>query len=857
MRTTICSLNQKLFAGLFLILVFCGSAQAQYFGRNKVRYETFDFKVLKTEHFDIYYYPEEEEAARQAGRMAERWYARLTNVLEWELSGRQPLILYADSQDFRSTTVLPGDLGEGTGGVTEALRRRIVMPMAGPLAETDHVLGHELVHAYQYDVTAGPGVAPEVSNMPLWFVEGMAEYLSLGPVDSNTAMWMRDAVVRNDLPKIKDLNNPKYFPYRWGQAFWSYVAGRYGDQVVGQMLRASRRARSAEGAIQSVLKTDVEVISDQWHDALRQHYEPVLRVSSPPSGEAKVLISREKNGGSVNVSPSLSPDGKQVAFFSSRGLFSIDLFIADAETGEIRRRLTKTATDPHVESLQFINSAGAWSQDGTQFAYGTISGGKPELMIVNVANGDTVAEIRFDDIGEIYNPTWSPDGQFVAFSANSGGVTDLFVVDVKSRQLRRLTDDLFADLQPAWSPDGSRIAFVTDRFSSNLEMLSFGNYQLALMDPTTGDAQPLRAFRDGRHTNPQWTADGRGVYFVSDQSGKPDIYRVNLADGTLAQVTNLQTGVSGITHLSPSFSSATNAQRLVYSTFSDGDYSILSISSPALLAGSNPEQIEQLNAAVLPPVNRTAQTVSRLLRSPSEGLTMTSDFDTTDYNPSLALEYIAAPQVGVGYSSYGGMVAGGTALYFSDLLGFHNLSVNLQTSTVGDVGDFLRNFGGSATYLNQKSRWTWGFTGGQTPYLTGNVGEGVVDLGDGSLGLAQQEITFWQISRQFAGILSYPFSRAQRIEFIGGFQNISFAGRSRVNVYDPVTGQLIGRQDEDIDAPDGLNMGTFSSALVYDTSIFGGTSPLAGQRYRFEEGGSAGSLSYGTLLLDYRKYHRL
>src|SRR5205085_1991624 len=74
-------------------------------------------------------------------------------------------------------------------------------------------------------------------RLPLWFIEGMAEYLSLGPVDPNTAMWLRDAARENKLPSIDDLDNPKYFPYRWGQAFWAYVGGKWGDEVIPQMLR--------------------------------------------------------------------------------------------------------------------------------------------------------------------------------------------------------------------------------------------------------------------------------------------------------------------------------------------------------------------------------------------------------------------------------------------------------------------------------------------------------------------------------------------------------------------------------------------------------------------------------------------
>src|SRR5215470_4611608 len=89
-----------------------GPAGAQYFGRNKVQYRTFDFKILRTEHFDLYYYEDEREAAVIAGRMAERWYARLSKVLHHQLSRRQPIILYAAHSHFEQTNVLEGDIGE-------------------------------------------------------------------------------------------------------------------------------------------------------------------------------------------------------------------------------------------------------------------------------------------------------------------------------------------------------------------------------------------------------------------------------------------------------------------------------------------------------------------------------------------------------------------------------------------------------------------------------------------------------------------------------------------------------------------------------------------------------------------------
>jgi hypothetical protein len=161
-----------------------------------VQYRNFEFRVLRTEHFDVHYYPEETEAAADASRLAERWYVRFSELLDHRLSGRQPLILYAGYPHFQQTNTTPQHIGKGTGGFTESQRRRIVLPLAGSLADTDHVIGHELVHAFQFDVTSTreAGAMAGISaaqRLPLWFIEGMAECLSIGPADRHTAMWMR------------------------------------------------------------------------------------------------------------------------------------------------------------------------------------------------------------------------------------------------------------------------------------------------------------------------------------------------------------------------------------------------------------------------------------------------------------------------------------------------------------------------------------------------------------------------------------------------------------------------------------------------------------------------------------------
>src|SRR5687768_10986680 len=535
MRQILRRIPLAVFPVILFFLSTASPAQAQYFGRNKVQYKEFKFEVLKTDHFDIYFYEEEREGAARVGRMAERWYARLSHVFEHEMSTRQPLVLYASHPDFEQTNVVGGMIGEGTGGVTEGLKRRVVMPLAGTLAETDHVLGHELVHAFQYDISArrqqGGGSGGGIESLPLWFVEGLAEYLSIGPVDPHTAMWLRDATRKEELPGLDDLDSGRFFPYRWGQAVWAYIGGKYGDDVIGKVYRTAVRSGDPLVALEQAALIDDKELSTNWHADIRAQYAPVMNATARAHTFGRALTTNDTTRMATNVSPSLSPDGRHIVFFSSRDLFSINLYLADATTGRIVRKLVDTALSSHFTSLQFIGSAGSWRPDSRQFVVGGVHAGKAVLAILDVADGDVVREIEVPQVGEILNPTWSPDGNAIAFSATVGGDADLFIYDLTSGSAKRITTDLYADLQPAWAPDGDSIAFVTDRFTTNAELLRAGDYRLAVLDVASGRISPISTFERGKNINPQWSPDSRSVFFVSDQNGISNIYRVNVQIG--------------------------------------------------------------------------------------------------------------------------------------------------------------------------------------------------------------------------------------------------------------------------------------------------------------------------------------
>ena len=278
---------------------------AQYFGKNKPRYTNFDFQVTNSPHYEVYSYLKDKESLTQLIQWSEQWYDMYERILRDTFRTRNPLIFYNNHADFQQTTAISGNIGVATGGVTEGLKNRVVMPMAMSNQQTFQVLGHELVHAFQFHMLLGGDSTglQSLGNLPLWIVEGMAEYMSIGRIDAHTAMWMRNAVLSDDIPTLKQLSiNPKYFPYRYGQAFWSFLTGLYGDEVIKPMFIATAKF-GIERAVRLVLGIGLEDLSDMWVKSLRNYYEPLFK-NKKEHAAGRTFLSKE-NSGNLNISPSI------------------------------------------------------------------------------------------------------------------------------------------------------------------------------------------------------------------------------------------------------------------------------------------------------------------------------------------------------------------------------------------------------------------------------------------------------------------------------------------------------------------------------------------------------------------------
>jgi Tol biopolymer transport system component len=825
-----------------------GTASAQYFGQNKVQYDNFDFKTFSTENFDIYFYPEERQAVMDAGRMAERWYQRHSRTFLREFQQRKPLIFYANSADFQQTNAVRGRLGQGTGGVTESIKERVIMPLTGSYKETDHVLGHELVHSFQYDIALRRNNGGfSLRNLPLWLVEGMAEYLSVGSVDPHTAMWLRDAVVRDDLPTIRQMtrNMRDYFPYRYGQAYSAYIGGKYGDAAVTDLYKMSGRV-GVDSAFVYSLGITTDSLSNEWKQAVRDAYEPKIKDRTPVDSVGRAVIGTPGDDNQLHISPIVSPDGRYVAFISRQNIFNTNIFVADTETGKIVQELEGTRSNPHFDALRFIDSGGSWSPDGRRFAFITFTKGTNEINTFDVRTGEINTRTAVEGIGAIRNLAWSPNGRHIAFSGMEGGISDLYLYDLQKDRVRQLTNSRYAALQPTWSPDGETLAFTTDRGEegTNFETLEYGDYRLGLIDVESGKARTIRPFPGGMQHNPQFSPDGRSLYFISDHDGFKDVYRYSFAEQAVYRITKVQTGVSGITATSPAMSVARRSGRMMFSVFSNSGYSIVSLSDEETHGTrvSPTDSSDTRFAGALPPVQADdGGIVSDYLEDPHTGLPTEQVPKVSPASNELQLDRIAPPSVGTSVGGpYGTRVSGGVGFYFSDILGNQNLSVFLQANGT------IRDIGGGAFYTNRGNRYNYGVGVAHIPTAYGQIG-----IVDGSNGAQFAQIVQRIYRSQVIGQVSYPLSQTNRFELSVGGTRYGFGvtvrdqfGRQR----DPDNLRRSG------DLPDPFYLSQIGLAYVGDFSKAGLTSPLQGGRYRFQVTPRFGSRNFVSLLADYRRY---
>ncbi len=848
------------------LLLAASPADAYYFGRNKVQTANVARRVLVTPHFEITHAADAEELAVRAAIVAERTYAEYAARLGHEPQRRIPFILYSSHTEFAQTNVADDLLGEGTGGFTEPVRNRMVLPYEESHADFVHVLRHELVHVFMFDMVFGSsrGTASRSPffRIPLWFAEGLAEWYSSG-WDPGAEMYLRDAATSGYLWPLDQVGG--FLVYKEGQAALRLISERYGEEKIPEMCRQLNRSRGMDRVLDAALGLDQEALDRIFARYVRGLAWPSYGSFEEPEDIARRLTDHRDDEDGANFRPALSPDGTQLAFFSDRdGLMS--LYLMSAIDGEVLRKLARGQRASRFESLHPYRSRPAFSPDGREVAFVARSGNAETLHTVAVATGEVTRDVRLGLDGAS-SPAWSPDGRRIALVGTVAGRTDLYLLDLEpgggqapvlasavaptaaGPVLLRVTDDAGDESGPAWSPDGRRLAFAHNpvaevryqfsvaadgqrtldwaRFDDGDAAVQPGHRQasrLVLLDVFTGDRRELTA-PAGSWREPVWITDGE-LCVVADGDGAENLARLTLSaheDG--APDCRRLTNVAGAA-AHPSY--APGADRLAFAAFREGGWDLFAVDGWADWSRREPAGTPAGEVAVAPPAPPAYELSSMATDRTTVG-------EIKDYRPRFSIDMSDA--LGGGAVSFSPQAGLGMAnvINLSDLLGDHRLS--FLVNVYGSLSD--SDLAASYAYLKRRVDVGVGLFHFKNYYNTA-----VTSVGE----LLPDDTFFSERNYGLYASASYPFSTFRRVSL----ELQAFASERTQYSLDP-SGTLL--------TADGIRTDTLlqpTLTYVHDSAYYGWYGPVTGSRLLLQFAPSlavgGGSLDRRTALLDLRRY---
>jgi len=434
-----------------------------YFGKNYIRYTNFRWNIYTTDHFEIYYYPEEEQHLERIAGYAESAYQHVSSDLKHDLAFKVPLIIFKTSSEFQQENVIPGAAAEGVGAFAEPERDRMLVPLDDPPDLLYRTITHELTHIFQFDIIPTSLIR---RNLPLWLNEGGADY-ETGIWQPLDIMTVRDAAVADIVPKMSEMegyggfNNPRLI-YNLGHACYEFMEARWGKEGVRQFLFALRKSviGGGDAAYEEAFKIKGDEFDQQFERYLKERFKPFRDKERPADYGRNLAPNPEKTSFMQAISAEPSPSGDLIAVATgNRKEGELDVVLVSSKDGSVIRNLTNGFDQD--KGWEYITSPGgrfntvpwlSWSPSGDRLAFFVRREKTRTLVIENVLTRKVEDKIAINTVDDPESPDFSPDGKKIVFAGLQGAVGDLFLLDLESKQITNLTKDSFADSGPTWAP---------------------------------------------------------------------------------------------------------------------------------------------------------------------------------------------------------------------------------------------------------------------------------------------------------------------------------------------------------------------------------------------------------------------
>ena len=787
-----------------------------YFGKNKVNYDKFAWRVYKSPHFEVYYYPEFEQHLGRLVSYLESGYQHISSELKHEIQSSIPVVFYKTHSEFEQTNLYPDFIPEQVQAFTEPVRNRMVIPADGAPDRLQGLITHELAHVFEFDLIP-QGIFSR--NTPLWVAEGLADYLR-GEWDSHDLMTVRDAALNDQVPRMSKLEVAGgRADYNLGHATFDFMAARFGKEGIRQFLYTLRKSivtTSEDSIYQQTFRMTPKEFDEAFEKWLKERFKPFRDRQRPTDYGTEISPDPEKTSFSQVYAFAPSPSGELVAAITgNRNDGEADIVMLSARDGSVVKNLTGGYTGKY-DGLTFPGEGFVtgrtidFSPKGDAVAFIGRTGKGRSLFLVSPLSGEVKRKIPIA-LDQVESPCILPNGRQVLFAATREGVADIYLMDLETGEYKNLTNDPFFDANPRISPDGTLVVY-NRRVSGNYKVVMF-----PLGNPSRRIDLTYGPFAD---MSPYFSSDGSAVFYSSNEDdGIYNLRSIDIKTGVIRQFTNTMGG-----NMAPAPLKTSLGDRVGFISYFKGAYQLYTLDP-----GEHTAEVEQASSAPTEVVDFQPDVTHQVV---AENKRRKRLFE------GLYLE--GRPPLNVGVTSNGDFF-GGSQVALTDVLGDQSFLF-----TVASVRDY-RNYSGQ--YTNLSSRWNWGvlasdFTRYYFPSLY-------------SYSYSRSDAVATERYTGAAAFAVYPLDKFNRIQFTAGYTRI------KSEYQDPTIQFEIEQQAAAyggrVPIYDGSSL-PFSVAFTRETTRFREFGPLSGStaNLRFEYApGINGLISRRTFDFDVRKYMRV
>jgi hypothetical protein len=810
-----------------------------YYGKNSIRYNNFDWHIYKTDHFEIWYYPDIEKHLEKVASYAESAYQHVSSELKHDLASKVPLIIFKTESEFQQQHVSGEELPEGVLAFAEPERNRMVLPIDEPSDRLYELITHELTHIFEFDIIPRGIVG---GGLPLWMDEGLSDYMA-GEWNVVDLMTVRDAALTDNVPRMSEMNSQPLSgraPYLLGHAAFEFIESKWGKDGLRQFLFSLRKSviGGSDDAYEEALRLKPEEFDQQFEKYLKDRFKP-FRDKERPADYGRNLAPNPQKTRYANVySAEPSPSGDLIAAMTgNRRDGELDVVLLSSKDGSVIRNLTSGLDQDR--GFEYIATPGSrwntvpwmsWSPVGDRLAFFARMEKRKALILQNIVSGKIEQRVALD-VDEPESPSIHPNGRLVAFAALRNAVGDIFTVDLQTLEVTNLTNDAFADYAPTFSPDGKYLIYVS-RISGNEKLfrLDLATKQKTQLTFGTHDDTGAK-FIDADTIVFSSTATNPTEPVEADVARNGNIYNIwtlNLKSGELRQYSDAVGG-----NLSAIVLPGDKTSRLAFVSYYKGEYSLNTL-----------ERKEPLQTAAVSDFGAPGPVAD--FQAPLTHTVVAENKRKKGAFEKLFLD--GRPPVNVGVTS-GGDVFGGTQITFSDVLG--DKQFNMFAASVSQYRTFM------GSYVNLSRRLQYAIQGyTTTQFFYGQLGGVFYD--PAFSGFIDRDLA--QATRTVRGgsaFVIYPFNRYRRIEASLGILNYDEQFNDQAledysNAYQQaVYGTTLFRNGTSL---------PIGAAFVQETTVFREFGPLKGSTMRlgYEVSPKIGNmLSRQTFDGDARYYLRL